>query len=79
MESTYEFYRWSRLRLAVAGFWMCKFITNSAQLHARIQENKLHTAGRRVETSAVVSASDVEKKVGGGGEEKEQTHVEETG
>ena len=70
LESTYKFYKKSRLRLAVVGFRLRKFITNSEELHHRIQENESHTGDvgvqklRRPSTSELCEAT---TKHGGGG------------
>ncbi len=40
LESTHELYLKSKLRLAAAGFKLRKFVTNSDELHRRIQESE---------------------------------------
>ena len=40
VQSTYEFYLKSKLRLATAGFMLRKFVTNSDELQRRIQEDE---------------------------------------
>ena len=40
VESTYELYTKSKLRLATAGFKLRKFVTNSEELHRLIQEEE---------------------------------------
>ena len=48
MDSTFELYMKSKLGLKEAGFNLRKFITNSGELRARIEDNERLVSGEKV-------------------------------
>ena len=77
LESTYKFYKKSKLRLAIVGFRLRKFITNSEELHRRIQENESHSGDGGVQKLSGPSTSEVGEATTKHEGAEEMTHAEE--
>ena len=71
VESAFEFYNKSRLRLSVAGFRLRKFITNSGELRRRIQDNESHLEDGGAKKLSELETGDATAEDGGA------THAEE--